>query len=668
MCVESEGDPYAEKILALSIAACLLAACDAEDFSFARDDSGGTGSEAAGANSGGDADGSSGASGGGAANDKDADGNGAGTNDPANDKDADANGEPSDDDPANSAADDKDADGNGAGANDPAISATFAVVNTWESGSRYFSQWDGSVKNNSAGGITSWRVSREFPAGAEITDSWNGSYSFAGNVLTVSNVSYNGALGQGASTDFGFIVSSPVKIESAAGVAVTASGQGASGQTVTGGSPNGSGSVPVQTPEPPGPFVSSNNAVKTTTDWLYAKGNKLYDANGQEVWLTGVNWFGYNTGTNTFDGLWAAHADDTLKAVADRGFNLLRIPISAELIRDWSMGIYPAANYNQATNSHFNGKNSLQIFDYIVDTCNVLGLKIMIDIHSAKTDSMGHMTNMWYAGDITEAVYLDALAWMARRYKDDDTIIAYDLKNEPHGKPDESPRAIWNGSTDADNWKYVAEKAARRVLGENPNVLIVVEGIEIYPIDIKANGNYASKNHADYYFNWWGGNLRGVKDFPINLGEYQNKLVYSPHDYGPTVYRQPWFYDGYNYNTLYADVWKDNWMFIYEDKTAPLLIGEWGGYMTEPNITWMTHMRALISTYRLHHTFWCLNANSGDTGGLLEHDFKTWDEQKYAFVKQVLWQHDGKFVGLSHDTPLGSNGLSLNQYIELNKK
>jgi hypothetical protein len=62
-----------------------------------------------------------------------------------------------------------------------------------------------------------------------------------------------------------------------------------------------------------------------------------------------------------------------------------------------------------------------------------------------------------------------------------------------------------------------------------------------------------------------------------------------------------------------------------------------------------------------------LNANSGDTGGLLNHDFQTWDEEKYEFLKPVLWQHEGRFVGLSHEVPLGSKGMSLNEYIAANK-
>ncbi|HCM93019.1 MAG TPA: glycosyl hydrolase family 5, partial [Lachnospiraceae bacterium] len=266
----------------------------------------------------------------------------------------------------------------------------------------------------------------------------------------------------------------------------------------------------------------------------------------------------------------------------------------------------------------------------------------------------GHMTNLWYTDKVSEKEYIAALKWAAAHYKDNDTIIAFDLKNEPHGKPSEGSRAaVWNDSDSPNNWKKEAEKAALTILKENPDVLIMVEGIETYPIDIKENGNYRSKIADDYYITWWGGNLRGVADHPIDLGKYQNKLVYSPHDYGPTVYNQPWFYDGYDYDSLMKDCWRDNWFYIYEDDTAPILIGEWGGFMREPNLKWMTAMRQLIGKYRLNHTFWCLNPNSGDTGGLLLDDFKTWDEEKYNFVKEVLWQEKGKFKGLDHAIPLG---------------
>ena len=44
-------------------------------------------------------------------------------------------------------------------------------------------------------------------------------------------------------------------------------------------------------------------------------------------------------------------------------------------------------------------------------------------------------------------------------------------------------------------------------------------------------------------------------------------------------------------------------------------------------------------------------------------DFTTWDEEKYEFVKEVLWQNaDGQFIGLDHEIPLGVNGIALNEY------
>lgn len=410
------------------------------------------------------------------------------------------------------------------------------------------------------------------------------------------------------------------------------------------------------------PVVFTSNASQSTEgDWLFVEGNKIVDASGKPVWLTGINWFGYNTGTNCFDGLWTCDLNSSIKAIADHGFNILRIPISTQLLLQWKNGEYPAANFNQATNDYLVGMNSLEIFDYVLDLCEQNGIKVLLDTHCAMTNAAGHTVNLWVDGEIDEADFIEAWVWVADRYKDNDTVIAFDLKNEPHGKPFEQNRAVWNDSTDPCNWKYVAEKTAAQILAVNPNVLILIEGLEIYPVDISANGDFHSTNEDDYYFCWWGGNLRGVRDFPVDLGEFNNKLVYSPHDYGPTVYQQPWFYDGYDYDSLMEDCWRDNWFYIYEEGTAPLLIGEWGGFMREPNLTWMTHLRTLIGNYHLHYTFWCFNANSGDTGGLVLDDFTTWDEEKYAFVKEVLWQQNGQFVGLDHEVPLGVNGITLTE-------
>lgn len=544
------------------------------------------------------------------------------------------------------------------------VSLLLNTSNSWENGSDKFTQIDGTVKNGSSSAIGGWTVTISAASGVKVDQKWNCEISVSGGKLTVTPVEYNSNIDPGSEGTFGMILCNAGSVDASEATVkygastVSGSSSGGNNNNNNNGSNGNSGSV-----------GNNNPAIKqakdvpapTTDDWLFTDGSKIVDKDGKEVWLTGVNWFGYNTGTNTFDGLWACDLNTSIAAIADRGFNLLRIPISTELIKNWSNDSYPNANFNQATNSYLVGMNSLEIFDYVVGQCRANGIKIMIDIHCAKTDAMGHNYNVWYNGDISEQDYLDALAWMAARYKNDDTIIAYDLKNEPHGKEYESPRAKWDNSKDSDNWKYIAEKAAKAVLNKNPNVLVMVEGIEIYPKDIKTNGDFSSKNSGDYYYNWWGGNLRGVNDNPVDLGKYQNKLVYSPHDYGPTVYEQPWFKGGYSFDSLYKDCWHDNWFYIQEENIAPLLIGEWGGFMREPNLTWMTYLRKLIKDNRINHTFWCFNSNSGDTGGLVLDDFTTWDEDKYSFVKEVLWQQNGKFVSLDHEIPLGSNGITLSE-------
>lgn len=529
-------------------------------------------------------------------------------------------------------------------------------ANSWDNGSDKFTQIDGTVKNDLDKSIGSWTVTIPADSGVSVDQYWNCEISIKGGTLTVTPVEHNSKIDSENEGTFGMILCNAGKINASNATVKygTTTVSGSSGNNSNNNS--GNGSVGNNNPE----IKKAKNVPEPTTDdWLHTDGSKILDKDGKEVWLTGINWFGYNTGTNTFDGLWACDLNTSISAIADRGFNLLRIPISTELIKEWSNGSYPNANFNQATNSYLVGMNSLEIFDYVVGQCRANGIKIMIDIHSAKTDAMGHMKPIWSEGNITEQDFLDSLSWMSARYKNDDTIIAYDLKNEPHGKANESPRAKWDDSKDSDNWKYIAEKAANAVLSKNPNVLVMVEGIEIYPKDIKSNGDFSSTNMGDYYCTWWGGNLRGVKDNPVDLGKYQNKLVYSPHDYGPTVYEQPWFKGGYTFDSLYKDCWYDNWFYIQEQDIAPLLIGEWGGFMRDPNLKWMTYLRQLIKDNKINHTFWCFNSNSGDTGGLVLDDFTTWDEDKYAFVKEVLWQQNGKFVGLDHEIPLGENGITL---------
>ena len=534
--------------------------------------------------------------------------------------------------------------------------ADVADINTWGSG--------GQITLNLSGcsGYASVTVVVEFDGTVTSASGWGfDSYSVDGGTVTAV-VSADGPNSWGFDGNVGIQVDGS-NINGAQLVSVTGSGTSASPSQDTSAASASATTAPSSSDGTAAPAPVQATGVQGD-DWLTTSGDHICDMNGTEVWLTGCNWFGYNTGSNLFDGVWACSLDDALVSIADHGFNLLRVPMSAELLLQWKNGEYPEANYNHAYNSYLDGMNSLEIWDHVLSVCEAHGIKVMVDIHSANTDAMGHMAPLWYTSDFTEEEYIEALDWISARYADNDTIVAYDLKNEPHGKASEEEHAIWNGSDDDNNWKRVAEEAGNTILDNNPHALIVIEGIQIYPIDPQTN-DFTSTDDEDYYNSWWGGNLRAVADYPIDFGspERNAQIVYSPHDYGPAVYAQPWFEGGFTYESLIEDYWYDSWLYIDDTGTAPLLIGEWGGFMTGDNLTWMEYMRQLIGEYHLNHTFWCFNANSGDTGGLVMDDFTTWDEEKYEFVREVLWQNeDGQFIGLDHEVPLGANGIALSDY------
>ena len=518
--------------------------------------------------------------------------------------------------------------------------------------------------------IDGWRIEWLWPGAQKITGFWASRLVQDEGRVSVEPLDWNRHVAAHSETSFGFQATFSGKNELPAAFAITAVGCDSSSDTPPPSSPpddKPNPPPPPQQPPSPPPPPPAQGDENLGDDWLHTEGGFIVDAASRRVWLTGVNWFGFNTGTNAFDGLWAVGLEESLQAIARHGLNLLRVPISTELVASWMSGVDPAPrSINLNVNPSLAGKGSLAIFDETLRLCRKYGIKVLIDIHSPKSEAMGHMDPLWYKGDITPETYFNVWEWLAARYRKDDTVIAFDLKNEPHGKPHaQSDAALWDGSLVTNNWRQTAQNAARRILKIHPNVLVLIEGIEATP---RAGKDYSSKNEKDYLFNWWGGNLRGVREYPIDLGAYQSQLVYSPHDYGPAVYKQPWFYAGFNRETLYNDVWRDNWSYIMEEGLAPLLIGEWGGFLDGgDNEKWLYALRDFIIERHIHHTFWCFNANSGDTGGLVGNDFKTWDEAKYRMLRPALWQDEsGRFVGLDHLVPLGSaaGGTTIHDFYE----
>ena len=370
--------------------------------------------------------------------------------------------------------------------------------------------------------------------------------------------------------------------------------------------------------------VPAKAADSCNDDWLHCEGSRIFDKDGNEVWLTGANWFGFNCTENSPHYLWNGDINDLVRDIADHGVNVLRLPVSTELLYNWMIGdpdpiksIKPSSDPNYPFNMELlrtDGSicDSKELFDLLLAKCKENGIKAFIDIHSPESNNSGHNYGLWYgksftandgkAVEVTTDVWIKTLAWCAEEYKNDDTLIGFDLKNEPHSKYGGAPiDAIWDDSDEPNNWKKAAEDCANAILAKNPNALILIEGVEGF------------EGHGA----WWGGNLRGVAKYPVMPTSGTSQIVYSPHDYGPIVSDQSWFHKDFTEKTLLDDYWYDTWAYLVEEDKYPLLIGEWGGKLDDgDNEKWLGLLRDYMIKHHVNHTFWCLNDDSGDTGGL----------------------------------------------------
>ncbi|WP_062072364.1 cellulase family glycosylhydrolase [Demequina sediminicola] len=522
----------------------------------------------------------------------------------------------------------------------PACSAKVDVTAEWDGGY----QADITVKAEGID-IPDWEVAFDL-GDSSVTGAWNSTLKVGTTgTATAANVSYNGTLTADETTVFGFTADGEPTI----GDATCASSVQAEAE------PNDSADAAADPADVSAPVNAASG-----DDWLSVDGNSLVDAQGNHVWLTGANWFGFNTSERVLHGLWSVNLEDTMAAYAQHGLNVIRIPISTEVLMEWRAGnAETTTNVNTSANPELEGFTTLEVFDEFLAISKKYGVKVILDVHSAEADNAGHIAPLWHTASVSEDDFFVAWEWVAERYRNDDTIIAFDLQNEPHGKPPEADRATW-GDGGANDWRAVATEAAERIHAIHPDILLLVEGIEATP---SSGSSWSSNDPGDYDITWWGGNLRLAGEQPVTGAP--GKIMYSPHDYGPLVYEQPWFQGSFSAASLEKDVWDPTWLYLHDEEISPLLIGEWGGRMGDDDRQdrWLVALRDLIEDRELHHTFWSLNPNSGDTGGLLLDDWTTWDADKMDLLEPVLWRDaSGAGVSLDHQIPLGSSGVSLGEY------
>jgi endoglucanase len=370
-------------------------------------------------------------------------------------------------------------------------------------------------------------------------------------------------------------------------------------------------------------------AAGTGTGFLSASGAHLVDSTGATVRLTGINWFGMETDNKTFHGLWANVTwRSMIDHMAQLGYNTIRVPYSDDALKPGAQ----ATSVNTFTNPDLVGQSPLQILDKVIDYAGSKGMRIFLDRHRP-TSAM--QTALWYNAATPESTWISNMQMLATRYRNNPTVVGIDLHNEPHadgGEPN-SIGACWGCGDTARDWRLAAERGGNAVLQSNPDWLIIVEGVSC------VSGGIPNPNDSvpDPFCGWWGGNLSAAQQFPVRLSR-ANKLVYSAHEYGISVFHQNWFDDPAFPNNLPA-IWNAAWGYLVQQNIAPVLVGEFGSTLADPkDAVWLQRLMQYMGTGTagMNFTYWAWNPNSGDTGGIVQDDWVTVNQNKQSILQPYL--------------------------------
>ncbi|KAF9523258.1 glycoside hydrolase superfamily [Crepidotus variabilis] len=281
-----------------------------------------------------------------------------------------------------------------------------------------------------------------------------------------------------------------------------------------------------------------NGTSGSITIWvppLSTRGRWVVDANGNRFKLKSGNWHG---GSGTYEGsgdinddskhhasenahtmplgLQYSHVNDIIDAFESYGLNSIRLQFSNEMIHDMSV----IQDAWVAANPQFKGLTPLQVYDAIVAALTARGFAVILNNHTNKSRwccGVNDGNERWNESQTDDVWQADWL-FMVNRYKNNPRVVGADLYNEVRRDLLNDPN--W-GSADSHDWYRAAQRAAERIHSEaNPNLLIIIEGINWYglPVDGFDHGRPT---------------LEPVGTLSHTL-LVSNKLVYSAHFYAYT--------------------------------------------------------------------------------------------------------------------------------------
>ena len=359
-------------------------------------------------------------------------------------------------------------------------------------------------------------------------------------------------------------------------------------------------------------------------------------ANGRRFHIKGVNWWGSETANTVPGGLHRRTMDELLDFIAEQGFNAVRL-----LLNHHSVLVNGKVNqgaFNEGLNPEFVDLRYRDMIDLVVRSAAKKRLLVMVNVHQTKATTWpGDL--MWYDASVSEADAIRSWGILAELLCPHWNAFAADLVNEP-------VKASWGRGTPTD-WNKAAERFGDKVLSVCPRLLIVVQGVGGEP------GAPNDGGIGEGYF--WGENFVGARTAPVKLVD-MTKLVYSPHTYGPGVYReQPYFPPSWEGNPSYpsnmVDVWDRHFGFVQQATGRAVLIGEFGGFYTGDDKLWQDKVVDYFVEKGFGAFYFGLNPDSVDTGGLLRKDWATPEEGKLALLKKLPASSVASLIGEAPPSP-----------------
>jgi len=334
----------------------------------------------------------------------------------------------------------------------------------------------------------------------------------------------------------------------------------------------------------------------------------VVDKNGYRYKFKGINWYGAQEKRFVNEGLHKRPLKDIVKLIKKMGFNTIRLPFSNEMLR-----VKKVDKAHLLANPEFFDMTPLEVFDEVIKALTDEGISVILNNHSSAAIwcCLYEEDGLWYTREYPEDVWVEDWVMLVNRYRNNPGVIAADLRNEirvAKWKGTFIPSPPRWGSGSKNDWKRAAEKAGNAILKVNPNILVVVEGI----------------NFPRYH-------LRGVKRHPIQLIR-PSQLVYSVHNYSFTG---PKILGGKKYGEMdweeYEDLMDEEFGFIldrdYHDP-HPVWLSEFGEG-PKGNKKWFDMITRYMDDKDLDFAYWPLNggaqfeSGAAETYGLITSDYKT---------------------------------------------